>query len=83
MPSVSLLFWLLSTKVRASSSIFDSTLSFAFRPFLTSLLRPSNSKDHVDVVKILVANGADKTIKGGDGKTAKESTGNSDILAVL
>ena len=52
-------------------------------PFLTSLIRSSTSVDHVDVAKALVAHGADKTIKGGDGKTAKESTGNADLIAVL
>lgn len=39
--------------------------------------------DHVDMVKFLVTNGANKTAKGSDGKTAKESTSNPDIVALL
>jgi len=35
------------------------------------------------MVKFLVSKGANKSTKGSDGKTAKESTGNPDILAVL
>ena len=39
--------------------------------------------DHVDMVKFLVSKGANKSVKGSDGKTAKESTDNADIIALL
>lgn len=54
--------------VHASLTLFDLCCSYV---------------DHVDMVKFLVSKGANKATKGSDGKTAKESTGNPDILALL
>jgi ankyrin repeat protein len=56
----------------------DAQDAFGVTPLLAAVY-----EDHVDMVKFLVSKGANKTTKGSDGKTAKESTSNPDIVALL